>query len=602
MCDLQILYKLMSYFCMGKVKEEERLTWYKKRKRLTGNKHQKRTPLQIMKQTSLFIRLLAVAVILLSVSISMVGTLSYIKSKETTVEIIENRLKREVNTSFEISQNLMTMYISNPDELMKKMNQSISRQSAQLTSDGLSGHFLLWQEGKIKPFTISRNSQLMIPEEVQKAFSQKEGVQHFKSSGEEYTLSFKEIPELKGTLILAVASKEYLQPIHQLAVYTIIGTIVSILIASLIIALFARTLTAPLVKLQESMRNVREGNLSSNIAISTNIPEISSLVTSFNLMMEHMRFMLLKIHETTTSLHTTGHDLKQASELSLLHNEQLIEAIDAVQKGAEQTASSSEQTIHTFQEMNQNVQSILNRMYAISIMAKKMDEKASEGESSLAQMISSMTQFEKEFKAMNETMEQVKKHSNSVGKIVDLIQQVAEQTKLLALNASIEAARAGEAGKGFAVVANEVRKLAEQSTSATSEIKGVIATVEQAFIKVSAEFHQMLSKSDDNVNIALKSKITFDHLLDEIRQVSEDVKQNQLACNSLQEILPSIEQSTESFSFVSQEALASTEQMAITSSEQMKHVTNTDAIGTKLTDLSQTLQQVTSSFYVQNSK
>ncbi|MCG3024292.1 methyl-accepting chemotaxis protein, partial [Escherichia coli] len=82
--------------------------------------------------------------------------------------------------------------------------------------------------------------------------------------------------------------------------------------------------------------------------------------------------------------------------------------------------------------------------------------------------------FDTEFKAMAYTIKEVKQYSNDIGQIVELIEYISEETKLLSLNATIEAARAGEAGRGFAVVANEVKRLAEQSSIATTEIINVI--------------------------------------------------------------------------------------------------------------------------------
>ncbi|MCM3064811.1 hypothetical protein M3568_00015 [Priestia flexa] len=104
------------------------------------------------------------------------------------------------------------------------------------------------------------------------------------------------------------------------------------------------------------------------------IPEVKSLITSFQLMLEHMQSMFLQLKETTAALDNTGYMLKQASTNSLDHNRQLVEMTDLLQIGASQTATSSEQNINFFQNMNQYIDSMISQMKQLSINTREMDE------------------------------------------------------------------------------------------------------------------------------------------------------------------------------------------------------------------------------------
>ncbi|OCA85295.1 methyl-accepting chemotaxis protein [Pseudobacillus wudalianchiensis] len=570
---------------------EKRTHLFKWKRKLHPKQKQKRWTLQS--------RLLISILSLFIMSTGMLGFVSYEKSRNTAIRITENRLEREAFSMSEIAQSLMFTFINDEEEFLKKFNSTIKLQAAQLAQDGLSGHFFLLKQSEVIPFTVSEGSRLAFPENVLGSVrKQEKGILHFEFQGSDYTLTFKKIPELKGIYLLAVPTADYLGPINQLAVFMLITSIISVLITSIVIILLVRSVTKPLSTIQKVIRKVRDGDLSEQIMLNTSVPEISSLIKSLNQMIGQMKMMLDQLYDTTAALHETGDELKGASENALYFNNELKESIFTVKEGAEQTAISSEKSIGMFQEMKEKIHHMLSNMNTIARTSEHMNYRASQGEQDIVHMITSMNQFEKEFITMTDTINTVKEHSLSIASIVNIIQQFAEQTKLLALNAAIEAARAGESGKGFAVVAGEVRKLADQSKGATEEITRLIQSMEEISVKASEEFHHMLQKSQLNANISFQSKQTFDHLMEEIKKVNEELEKMKEECNLISLALPEIEQSAESFASVSQETLASTEQMLANSKEQIEHMNHTHETGMKLTELASSLTDITTEFII----
>ncbi|MFD1736663.1 methyl-accepting chemotaxis protein [Bacillus salitolerans] len=550
-----------------------------------------------MGKLSLRTRLLCLFFLLLMISVVSVGFSSYFQAKETTLTTFENRLKREAEVMSYMTKNLKFVYVSDEDYFKQQLEGTVRSQKKQLEKDGISAEFFYIKNNEVIPFQVSEKMNYSFSNDQKEQISKlKSGVFHTTLNDEQYTLSIQFMEELGGIYVLAASTESFMKPITKMAHFTVIVIISSLAISTIFITIFVQSLTKPLTILRNVMREVREGNLNKSIQIKTSIPEINSLNKSFNMMIEQMKTVIHELNDTTTELEMRGGELSSSSEDALRVSRQLIEAIQVVKVGAEQTASSSDSSVHSFHAMKDQITSMMGYMITVFQSSADMNKSACNGEKHMSELIDTIHSFEKDFDHLANTIQHVKTHSDTISSVVGLIQGIAEQTKLLALNATIEAARAGEAGKGFAVVANEVRKLAEQSTSATINITQSISVMENITNQATKEFNLMLSKIRTNLVTANESKDSFDGLMTEIGTVTEKLSQMQLELKSLEEILPKLEESTVSFSSISQETLASTEEMLSTSDEQIIQMENTHKVGQHLTVLSETLSTLTKRF------
>lgn len=551
----------------------------------------------MLKNLSLQTKLLVMILGLLLLTVSTVAYISYGKSKDTTIKLMEQRLNKEVAAIYDIAQNVMLIYVGQEEKFYKKMNQVIKSQDADLAQDGLKGDYFIVDDKGATPFQISKNSKIDFTKGLlEKIRKMQNGILHQNIDGELYTLSFHSIQELKGIYVIAIPQKQYLHDINEMAKYIFIVTVISIILTSSILVLMVRSLTNPLIKLREVMKEARNGNLDVRIETNTTTAEITSLVKSFNAMIYQMSTLLYKISSTTKDLSRTGKKLRNSSGQVLEENEQLMDVIQVVKIGAEQAAISSEESIQMFQEMNRSLSNIFEHMKAVMEKVLAMNHSAYEGEKNVGNLIATFNRFEIEFKDVDTSVQAVKEHAESIANVVTIIQQIAEQTKLLALNAAIEAARAGESGKGFAVVANEVKKLAEQSSLATSEIKNTIGKMESISIKASNEFARMMNNFQSHVKTASASRESFDQLMLEIVMVSKMIEKAQGELTGLNLLLPRIESATENYVSVSQETLASAEQMMKASERQIIKMKQSHEAGERLTELSQSLAMLNEEF------
>ncbi|MGG4490022.1 methyl-accepting chemotaxis protein [Metabacillus idriensis] len=545
-------------------------------------------------------RLLILVLTLLIASITAVGYTSYVKSKKATMDIIEDRLQREVNTTGEIAGNLMFAYPGEEEEFLKRFNKVVlANQSSELIQDGLSADFFLIRENKASSYSVSENSKIAFTSKLIDDITEKDnGILHKKINGIDYTLSFKQVQELKGQFLIALPTESYMNTTRDLAFFTAWMVLLSGLITTAVLIVVIRSLTRPLAILRSTMRDVREGDLTKNIHVETSIPEINSLMKSFNQMMNQMQKMVGNIDKTTGDLSVTGEQLREATDDGIVHNSHLVEAIKIVRAGAVQTASSSDHSIHAFGRMRDELKVVFQDMEFLFSSATDMNQSANRGEKNVFQMIQTMNSFEQEFEKMTNTIRGVKEHSASIANVVMIIQTIAEQTKLLALNAAIEAARAGEAGNGFAVVAGEVKKLAEQSSKATGDITKSIESMENISSRASKEFEQMLANIHSHLDVAAQSRVSFDELMSEIDIVNRKLSGMKKQIQQLNASLPIMERSAESLASVSQETLASAEQMLAASEKQIVQMNRTHQIGQKITDLSRNLSSAAKEYKV----
>jgi methyl-accepting chemotaxis protein len=194
--------------------------------------------------------------------------------------------------------------------------------------------------------------------------------------------------------------------------------------------------------------------------------ELGQLGDNLEAMARGLRTMTLRIHETVNALASaTAEILTTTQEHSA---------------GAAESAAAVSETVATVEEVAQTSKQAAERAKEVSMAAKRSLEVSDSGRSALEQAVESMEQVRERVEAIAQRILTLSDQAQAVGQITTTVNEFAEQSNLLALNASIEAARAGEAGKAFSVVAVEIRALAEQSKRATGEIRAILSDVQKS--------------------------------------------------------------------------------------------------------------------------
>jgi methyl-accepting chemotaxis protein len=311
---------------------------------------------------------------------------------------------------------------------------------------------------------------------------------------------------------MKASDEEFAADIKRAIFQAMIIGLLGVLLQAGLATWLMKTIMKPVDSLRMMLMDISQGDGDLTKRLDENTKdELADVSRYFNLFIEKLRGMISQIATTSSQVASAASQLNATSV-------QIATGSEEVAAQAATVATAGEEMSATSGDIAQNCQMAAEG-------AQRASQTAQNGAEVVEKTVSVMAQIAMRVQESARTVESLGQRSDQIGAIIGTIEDIADQTNLLALNAAIEAARAGEQGRGFAVVADEVRALAERTTRATREIGEMIKAIQRETKDAVAAMEQGVHQVETGTEEAAKSGHALQEILQQVNDVSMQINQ-----------------------------------------------------------------------------
>jgi methyl-accepting chemotaxis protein len=298
------------------------------------------------------------------------------------------------------------------------------------------------------------------------------------------------------------AGQYYDSAITGIIIVAVFAAVATVLLAWLL----TRSIVTPLNRAVQAAQTIADGNLTKVIEVDGK-DEPARLLEALAAMQSNLRKTIEQIAGSATQLGAAAEELSAVTE--------------EASRGLQQQNNEIEQAATAVNEMTAAVEEVARNAVSTSEASNQSTHAAREGRDQVVKTVDAIQTMTHDVQNTAHMIEGLAAQGRDIGKVLDVIRAIAEQTNLLALNAAIEAARAGEAGRGFAVVADEVRALAHRTAQSTQEIEKMVAGIQNGTGEAVSSMQQSNQRTQSTLEMARAAGVALEQITQSIHQINE---------------------------------------------------------------------------------
>ena len=380
--------------------------------------------------------------------------------------------------------------------------------------------------------------------------------------------------------------------------------LVSVLIEALCIALaifFSNKLATPIAHVTNRLATLAQGDFRHNAALEAEISstdEIGRMSQALDTLQHNVRQMMKQAIEAAGKITTAVAQLNESADQSATVSSQVAFSMSKVADSCNEQFAEMDRTKAQIGTLEQHMSAFAGNLSQTVDAVDGTNRAAAQGATRVNEAVLQMQRIAESVSRSAEVITVLGEESDKIGTIVDAIAAIAEQTNLLALNAAIEAARAGENGRGFAVVAEEVRKLAEQSSTSADEITALITSIQEKAQNAVEVMQEGASQAQGGTEAVDAAGRTFKEIASMVEHVASESSAMGSRVHELEQSTHSIRDSAESMNKMSRSVAAESQTVSAATQEQTAAVQQIAGASRSLNEMSQAMHAAISKFKV----
>ncbi len=423
----------------------------------------------------------------------------------------------------------------------------------------------------------------------------KKGIEGYEYKGTEKYVSYSPVEKSEWSVGVTIPQEYIDSKTYGIKVVFIISFVLACLLLSFTVYFFTKRFFRPTKAIVENINSLAEYDLTNEINVNTN-DEFGQIAGSIKTLQEGLRRIVENIGANASNTAATAEELTSTAQTTYESASEVADAVQNIADGASHQAEDTTRAAGNVEESSNSLNEMIEVIKSMEKATENIYDKKEEGKLALQELTKLTGESRTEAGFINDIILETNESAEAIAKASEMIQSIADQTNLLALNAAIEAARAGEAGKGFAVVAEEIRKLAEDSTKFTEEIRKIIQELKeksQAAVDRMKNVADIVQKSDEQ-NQTTSEK--FD-MIEDALNISKGILDKLLVhSNTIEDKNQQLISVIENLSAIAEENAATTQEASASVDNQSMMINNISSASSNLVEIANDLQMEVSEF------